>query len=60
VHATLHPFLALALFEALRRGGCPDPDGGTAEAAARVAWEPSLIASLIGDPTELDDLSFVD
>jgi aminoglycoside phosphotransferase (APT) family kinase protein len=59
VHATLHPFLALAVFEALRRGGCPDPDGGASEAAARAAWEPSLIASLIADPTELDDLSFV-
>jgi aminoglycoside phosphotransferase (APT) family kinase protein len=56
VQATLHPFLALGIFEALRRAGCADATSGDAEASARAAWEPSLIAQLLPDPTELDDL----
>lgn len=56
VQATLQPFLALAVFEALRRAGRAEPTSGGAEEAARATWEGSLIASLLGDPTDLDDL----
>lgn len=56
VHATLQPYLALAVFEALRRAGCDDPGTQAAEARARATWESSLIASLLDGPHHLDDL----
>jgi aminoglycoside phosphotransferase (APT) family kinase protein len=56
VQAVLRPFLAVAVFEALRRAGVADPDAGELERDARAAWKGSPVAGLLDDPTRLDDL----
>ena len=56
VQAVLRPFLALAVFEALRRAGGADTATGDLERDARAAWEGSPVAGLLDDPNRLDDL----
>jgi aminoglycoside phosphotransferase (APT) family kinase protein len=56
VQAALQPYLALAVFEALRRAGLGEGPSGVEEAAARATWEGSPIAGVLDDPTHLDDL----
>ena len=56
VQAVLRPFLAVAVFESLRRAGIAVTDAADLERDARTEWEGSLIAGLLGDPTDLDDL----
>lgn len=56
VQAVLRPFLAVAVFEALRRAGGANPDAGDLERDAYAAWESSTVAGLLDDPTRLDDL----
>ncbi len=55
VQIVLRPFLAAAVFEALRRAGYP-ADEPEAEQAARTAWEGSVAADVLDDPRHLDDL----
>ena len=52
----LRPFLAVAVFEALRRAGCSEPGAGALERDARTVWEGSPVAGLLDDPACLDDL----
>jgi aminoglycoside phosphotransferase (APT) family kinase protein len=54
--AMLQPYLALAVFEGLRRAGCSDLGGDGLEEEARTNWEVAPIAGLLGDPVQLDDL----
>ena len=56
VQVVLRPFLAVAVFEALRRSGGAAMDAGALERDARVAWAGSPVADLLDDPTQLDDL----
>lgn len=56
VQVVLRPFLAAAVFEALRRAGGADPAAADLERQARTAWEGSPVASLLDDPACLDDL----
>ena len=56
VQAALRPFLAPAIIEALRRAGCTEPFLDDLDGPARRAWEPSRIAKVLGDPSDLDDL----
>ena len=56
VQAILRPFLAVAVFEALRRAGAADTDAGELEGDVRAAWEGSPVAGLLDDPIRLDDL----
>ena len=44
VQVVLRPFLAAAVFEALRRADCADPDAGDLEREARATWEGSPVA----------------
>ena len=55
VQIVLRPFLAVAVFEALRRAGYA-ADQPEAEQAARTAWEGSVAAGALDDPHHLDDL----
>jgi aminoglycoside phosphotransferase (APT) family kinase protein len=55
VQVVLRPFLAAAVFEALRRAGGTDP-AADLEGDARATWEGSPVAGLLDDPTCLDDL----
>lgn len=56
VQAVLRPFLAVAVFEALRRADPADTDVHELERDARAAWAGSPVAGLLDDPTDLDDL----
>ncbi len=56
VQAALRPFLAPAILEALRRAGCNEPFVDELDRPVRREWEPSLIAGVLGDPSDLDDL----
>lgn len=56
VQVVLRPFLATAVFEALRRAGCPDRAATDLERHARATWEASPVAGLLDDPACLDDL----
>ncbi|MGH9273720.1 MAG: phosphotransferase family protein [Acidimicrobiales bacterium] len=57
VQAVLRPFLAVAVFEALRRAGAgTDLDTTELEHQARAAWKGSPVADLLDDPIRLDDL----
>lgn len=56
VQAALRPYLAVALLEALRRAGCPPDLGADLEPPARETWAGSLVAGVLGDPSDLDDL----
>jgi aminoglycoside phosphotransferase (APT) family kinase protein len=55
VQVVLRPFLAVAVFEALRRAGYA-PEAPDAEHDARTAWEGSVAADALDDPRHLDDL----
>jgi aminoglycoside phosphotransferase (APT) family kinase protein len=56
VQSILQPYLGAAIFEALRRSGLSDPGDAAAEDDARATWSKSTIATLLDDPTALDDL----
>jgi aminoglycoside phosphotransferase (APT) family kinase protein len=56
VQVALQPFLAAAVFEALRRAGCPAVGVGSTEAEALAVWESSPIVDLLGPARALDDL----
>lgn len=56
VQAALRPYLAVAVVEALRRAGCPSDLLADLEAPARESWTGSLVAGVLGDPCDLDDL----
>ena len=56
VQAALRPYLAVAVLEALRRAGCPPDVVAGLEPPARETWAQSLVAGVLGDPTDLDDL----
>jgi aminoglycoside phosphotransferase (APT) family kinase protein len=56
VQLVLQPYLAAAVFEALRRADLGDRASAGPEETARRAWEGSTIAQLLDDPAALDDL----
>jgi aminoglycoside phosphotransferase (APT) family kinase protein len=56
VQAALRPFLAPAILEALHRAGCDEPFVDDLDRPVRGEWESSLIAGVLGDPSDLDDL----
>jgi len=55
VQAALRPFLAPAILEALRRAGCKDAFVDDLDGPARTDWERSPIASVLGDPSDLEN-----
>ena len=59
VQAALRPFLAPAILEALRRAGCAESFVDDLDGPARATWDGSLVAAVLGDPSELDDLGAV-
>ena len=59
IQAALRPFLAPAILEALRRAGCAEGFVDDFDGAARAEWEGSLVAAVLGNPSELDDLGAV-
>jgi aminoglycoside phosphotransferase (APT) family kinase protein len=55
VQVMLRPYLGAALVEALRRAGAGGPALDRHDEPARARWAASPIASVLGDPSMLDD-----